>query len=40
MKNFIKETQNFVAFITKSHSNPEFFANYNKKFDNTYQRNT
>jgi soluble lytic murein transglycosylase-like protein len=29
-----KETQDFVAFILKKHSNPEFFANYAKKYDN------
>lgn len=28
------ETQNFVAFILKSHSNPEFFARYKKKYEN------
>jgi hypothetical protein len=29
-----KETQDFVAFILKKHSNPEFFANYIRKYDN------
>ena len=32
-----KETINFVAFISKSHSNPEFLAKYSKKYDNTHK---
>jgi soluble lytic murein transglycosylase-like protein len=35
-----KETQNFVAFINKAHSNPEFLANYSKKYENTLKANT
>jgi soluble lytic murein transglycosylase-like protein len=35
-----KETQNFVAFILKSHSNPEFFANYKKKYENQIKVNS
>lgn len=27
-----KETQDFINFILKSHSNPQFFANYSKKY--------
>lgn len=30
-----KETQAFVNYISKAHSNPEFYANYVKKYDNT-----
>jgi hypothetical protein len=29
-----KETSDFVNFIYKAHSNPEFFANYAKKYEN------
>jgi soluble lytic murein transglycosylase-like protein len=35
-----KETQDFVAFILKSHSNPQLFANYSKKYENTHKNNT
>jgi len=31
-----RETQDFVIFISKSHSNPVFYANYIKKYDNPY----
>lgn len=30
-----KETQDFISFIMKAHSNPKFFANYSKKYENT-----
>lgn len=30
----IKETQDFVNFISKSHSNPEFYLKYIKKYEN------
>lgn len=30
-----KETIDFVDFISKSHSNPDFFKNYIKKYENT-----
>ena len=30
-----KETQDFVAFILKVHSNPEFFARYKRKYENS-----
>ena len=35
-----KETQDFVAFIGKIHSNPGFLANYSKKYDNTRKGNS
>jgi soluble lytic murein transglycosylase-like protein len=35
-----KETQDFVAFIIRSHSNPEFLANYSKKYDNSHKGNS
>lgn len=35
-----KETQEFVAFIAKLHSNPGFLANYSKKYDNTHKGNS
>jgi len=35
-----KETQNFVAFILKTHSNPEFFARYKKKYENQVKVNS
>ena len=35
-----KETQDFVAFIARSHSNPEFLANYSKKYDNPHKDNS
>jgi hypothetical protein len=35
-----KETIEFVAFIAKSHSNPEFLANYSRKYDNSHKGNT
>lgn len=28
-----KETQDFITFILKTHSNPEFFANYSRKYE-------
>lgn len=28
-----KETQDFVNFINRAHSNPQFFANYSKKYE-------
>jgi len=34
------ETQKFVNFILRIHSNPEFFANYNKKYENKIKVNT
>jgi soluble lytic murein transglycosylase-like protein len=34
------ETQNFVAFISKVHSNPVFLANYTRKYDNAYKGNS
>jgi len=35
-----KETLNFVSFILKSHSNPEFFTNYKKKYENKIKINS
>ena len=35
-----KETQDFVAFINRAHSNPEFLANYSKKYENSLKDNT
>jgi soluble lytic murein transglycosylase-like protein len=35
-----KETTDFVAFIARSHSNPEFLANYTKKYDNAHKGNS
>lgn len=35
-----KETIDFVTFILKAHSNPEFYANYSKKYDNTHKNRT
>lgn len=35
-----KETQEFVKFINKTHSNPQFLANYSKKYENTFKANT
>ena len=35
-----KETQDFVNFIYKVHSNPEFLANYSKKYENTIKNNS
>jgi hypothetical protein len=35
-----KETIDFVTFIARAHSNPEFFANYTKKYDNTHKNRT
>jgi len=31
----IKETQDFVAFISRVHSNPDFYANYIRKYENS-----
>jgi len=36
----IKETTDFIAFILKTHSNPEFFANYVKKYENEIKDGT
>jgi len=35
-----KETQDFVKFINKAHSNPLFLANYSKKYENTLKART
>jgi hypothetical protein len=35
-----KETIEFVAFIARSHSNPEFLANYSRKYDNPHKGNS
>lgn len=35
-----KETIDFVAFIARSHSNPEFLANYSRKYDNSHKGNS
>jgi soluble lytic murein transglycosylase-like protein len=35
-----KETQDFVTFILKSHSNPQFFANYSRKYEDQIKDNT
>ena len=35
-----KETQDFVAFIYKAHSNPQFLANYSKKYENEIKNRT
>lgn len=35
-----KETQDFVNFINRMHSNPEFFANYSKKYENEIKNRT
>ncbi len=35
-----KETQDFVNFIYKAHSNPQFFANYAKKYENEIKNRT
>jgi hypothetical protein len=36
----IKETTDFLAFILRAHSNPEFFASYIKKYENTPKNNS
>lgn len=35
-----KETQDFVTFILKTHSNPQFFANYSRKYENQIKIST
>lgn len=35
-----KETTDFVTFILKAHSNPDFFAHYSKKYENQIKNNT
>lgn len=35
-----KETQDFVAFIAKLHSNPTFLTTYNKKYENAHKGNS
>jgi hypothetical protein len=35
-----KETLDFVGFISRSHSNPEFLANYTKKYENSHKGNS
>ena len=35
-----RETVEFIAFILKAHSNPQFFANYIKKYENTSKNRT
>jgi hypothetical protein len=35
-----KETQDFVTFILKAHSNPQFFANYTQKYGNEVKDNS
>ena len=35
-----KETQDFVAFILKVHSNPQFFANYSRKYEDKVKNNS
>jgi hypothetical protein len=36
----IKETTDFLAFILRAHSNPEFFASYIKKYENSIKDNS
>ena len=36
----IKETTDFLAFILRTHSNPEFFASYIRKYENTVKDNS
>ena len=35
-----KETQDFVAFILRTHSNPQFFANYSRKYEDQIKDNS
>ena len=35
-----QETQNFVDFILKTHSNPKFFASFAKKYENAIKNHT